>query len=49
MRRNIVSIFDQIILGFWIAFGVTLFEITYIYLIKIVKKFLTIITTVNVV
>jgi len=38
---------NKIILGFWIAAGVTLFQLTYTYAGKILKKLLEIIITVG--
>jgi hypothetical protein len=47
MIKGIKKILDQIILGFWIAVGVTLFEFVYSYGFKILKKLLAVITTVK--
>jgi len=45
--KSIIKILDKIILGFWIAAGVTLFQFTYVYAWKIIRKLLEIIIVVK--
>jgi len=46
MIKDLKNILDQILLGFWIGFGVTLFQLFYDYGFRFLKKVMAIITTV---